>query len=189
MRRRRGRGSGIGRIWLRCAASPSGGRTCSRSCVAGGRDPCRAGLGSSGRREKGYRERSPSRSSCCGTSRRHSPDLPAAPRPVGSRIPVLRPCCPRCVLQKSCWQTVAMMPTGFARPLPTVASRPVSPLNQREKSTSRMTRRAIATATRSRICSENSRTGGAFTPATTGAPTFSCPQSRSQSLSPSGYRQ
>ena len=38
---------------------------------------------------------------------------------------------------------------------------------------------SIASATRSRICSAGSRTGGASTPATTDAPTPSCPPSAS----------
>jgi hypothetical protein len=58
-----------------------------------------------------------------------------------------------------------------------------------EKSISHMTKRAIATVTKLKTCSANSRTGDVSTPATTGAQTFSGPPSPSLSSSSSGYKE
>jgi transposase len=57
------------------------------------------------------------------------------------------------------------------------------------RSLSTTTANSIASGTKSRTCSEGSRTGGAFTLATTDAPTPSCPPSPSRPQSFSGSDQ
>ena len=61
--------------------------------------------------------------------------------------------------------------------------------NPTAESRSSMTARFTANATKSRICLAGSRTGGAFIPVTTDAPTPSCQQSASRPSSSSGYKQ
>ena len=66
------------------------------------------------------------------------------------------------------------------------ASPPASHQKPIAKSISHMTRRSTASDTRSRTCSENSKTGAASTHDTTAAPTPSYLQSASRQLSSSG---
>jgi hypothetical protein len=82
----RGTGSGNSRSGFRSCASPSIGRTCSRSWGAGGRDRRRAGPGFSDRCRRGCTVKSPSQSARCGTNRHRSPVLQAMLRPEGWRI-------------------------------------------------------------------------------------------------------
>ena len=77
----------------------------------------------------------------------------------------------------------------FRAALANAASRPASPPNPTGKSPSLMTRSSIASATKSRTCSEGSRIGVASTPAMTVAPTPSCRQSVSPQPSSSGCDQ
>ena len=76
---------------------------------------------------------------------------------------------------RNCWQTEVAMPTGSGRHGKKRASLLVSRPRRIESSPLKMTRRSINSATRSKIGSPNSRTGGALPCATTAAPTLSSP--------------
>ncbi len=76
--------------------------------------------------------------------------------------------------------TAAMIPAGSAPRLPRKPSRRAFPRPGTARSQSRTTRYSTDSATKSRTCLANSRTGGASQPATTDAPTPSSRRSASQ---------
>ena len=133
--------------------------------------------------------------SCAGAScmrsatARADPAASFSPQARSATTPPLPPCWRQCRPPRCCWPTEAMKPTGCAMPQPSARPRLASPQNPTGKSRYPMTGSAIESATRSKTCSPDSRTGAALPLSTIDAPTPTNQQSLSPQPSSSGCDQ
>lgn len=120
-----------------------------------------------------------------GTSASHVPDRRASQRlqgcchapSIGSRRPIIF------------WRTKAMTPTGSAKPCRTKVLSSTSLRRKIENNRSLTTRNCTSNATRSKACSDASRTGVAYQLGTTDVLTPSSRQSALQPLSYGGFNE